>query len=179
MRKSFILICLLTSISFLKAQSFVDNIANVEFSGGAQYLEFAENNAENFNNKLWFTGSLALTLNNWYVSGGFLGSNHINYTVGYHLLGQDEFMITAGYQRLDFFADKQFANAAFVQAKFDINDSYFLKLRPVYIFSGNAPIGQPFSMQAEVGINIDLAGNGTGPFRGRTNTSWSSWFSEI
>lgn len=154
----------------LHAQLFTDNILDIELSGGLQYLK--KNDTEPFRG----TANLNVTLNDFYVGGGVLGSSDLKLDLGYHLINSDEFVLTTGYERMSFMADNAFANVLFLQGQIMITDMSFIKFRGNYIYSQNAGIAKSFSPQIEYGFRFDLTGNSMGRDRGN---SWSSWFSEM
>ncbi len=154
----------------LRAQLITDNIVDIEISGGLQYLKM------NQNEPYRGTANLNVTLNDFYVGGGVLGSSDLKLDLGYHIINSDEFVLTAGYERISFMADNAFANVLFLQGQIMVTEMSFIKLRGNYIYSQNAGINMPFSPQIEYGFRFDVTGNSMGRDRGN---SWSSWFSDM
>ncbi len=154
----------------LQAQLFTDNILDIELSGGIQYLKKID--AEPFRG----TANLNVTLNDFCVGGGVLGSSDLKLNLGYHLINSDEFVLTTGYERMSFMTDNAFANVLFLQGQIMLTDMSFIKVRGNYIYSQNAGISMSFSPQIEYGFRFDVTGNSMGRDRGN---SWSSWFSDM
>lgn len=166
----FIGVFLFLSAGKLHAQLFTDNILDIEISGGLQYLKM--DRAEPYRG----TANLNVTLNDFYVGGGVLGSSDLKLDLGYHLINSDEFVLTTGYERMSFMADNAFANVLFLQGQIMVTEMSFIKIRGNYIYSQNAGITMPFSPQIEYGFRFDVTGNSMGRDRGN---SWSSWFSDM
>jgi hypothetical protein len=157
-------------ISELKAQKILENIVDLELSAGIQYLKIE-------NDEFLPTGSLNLTLDNFYIGGGLSGTRDVKLDLGYHIINAYEFVLTPGYQRLDVLKDRTFANAVFLQSQFMISDNSFLKFRASYFYSHNANISYPLSGQIEYGYRFDMTG-GNGMSRGSGGDTWSTWFSD-